>query len=332
MRRREVIALFAGAAFVPPLVVRAQQAAKAARIGILSSGSLGSPDGRAFLAIFRQGLHELGHVEGRDFIIEQRAAEGKFERLVDLVTELVRLPVELIVALATPATRAAQQATTTIPIVAIAMGDPVRDGLVASLGLPGGNITGTTFLGPELVPKRLALLKELLPAMSRVGVLWHRDAFSERTMSDMLKEIAEAARALGLQLQLVEVRGAAEFDDVFSAMARERAEALFQFPSTMLFGERRRLVQLAATHRLPAMFNEREFVELGGLIAYGTSIAALRRRTATYVDKILRGAKPSDLPVEQPTKFELIINLKTATALGLTIPPTLLARADEVIE
>jgi putative tryptophan/tyrosine transport system substrate-binding protein len=301
MRRRQVIALFAGAAFVWPLVVRAQQAAKTARIGFLSSGSLGSPDGWAFLAAFREGLHELGHVEVRDFVIEQRAAEGKFERLADLATELVRLPVDLIVAGATPATRAAQQATTTIPIVVIAMGDPVRDGLVASLGLPGENITGTTFLGPELVPKRLALLKELLPGMSRIGVLWHRDAFSERTTSAMLKETAEAAESLGLQLQLVEVQRADEFDDAFSAMAGARVEALFQFPSTMLFGERRRLVELAATHRLPAMFNEREFVELGGLIAYGTSIAALRRRTATYVDKILKGAKPSDLPIEQPT-------------------------------
>src|SRR4051812_3108659 len=331
MRRREFLALLAGVASWPD-ASQAQQAAKAARIGFLSPGSLGSPDGQAFLVAFRQGLHELGHVEGRDFVFEQRAAEGKFERLPDLAAELVRLPVDIIIAAATPATRAAQRATTTIPIVAIAMGDPVRDGLVASLGLPGGNITGTTFLGPELVPKRLALLKELLPAISRVGVLWHRDAFSERTTSDMLKETADAAGALGLQLQLVEVRGAVEFDDAFSAMAAERAEALFQFPSTMLFGERRRLVELAAMHRLPAMFNEREFVELGGLIAYGTSIAALRRRTAAYVDKILRGAKPADLPVEQPTKFELLINLNTAKALGLTIPPHVLARADEVIE
>jgi putative tryptophan/tyrosine transport system substrate-binding protein len=191
MRRREVIALFAGAPLLRAPGLRAQQAAKAARIGFLISGSLESPETRAFLGVLRQELRELGYVEGQSIVIEHRAAEWKPERLPDLATELVRLPVDLIVAGATPATRAAQQATTTIPIVAIAMGDPVRDGLVASLGLPGGNITGTTFLGPELVPKRLALLKELLPTMCRVGVLCHPDAFSERTMTDMLKQTAE---------------------------------------------------------------------------------------------------------------------------------------------
>ena len=284
-----------------------------------------SPEARANLDAFRQGLNELGYIEGQNFVFEQRAADGRIERLPELARQLVHLKVDIMVALATPAGRAAQQATATMPIVVTAMGDPVRDGLVASLARPGGNITGTTFLGPELVPKRLALLKEVLPKVSRVAALWHPGAFSEHTMTDMLKETAEAAGTLGVQLQLVEVRSPDEVDRAFSTMIRDRAEALFQLPSAMLFSERRRIVDLAATHRLPAMFNAREFVQLGGLIAYGASIADLNRRSATYVDRILKGAKPSDLPVEQPTKFELVINLKTAKALGLTVPNTLLA-------
>ncbi|MFL5135800.1 MAG: ABC transporter substrate-binding protein [Microvirga sp.] len=322
MRRRQVIALLGGA-WLP--VGAFGQAAKVARVGFLASGSLEAEP-------FRQGLYELGYIEGQNIVIEYRAADGNIERLPGLATELARLKVDIIVSGATPGTRAAQQATTAIPIVAIAMGDPVGDGLVASLAAPGGNVTGTTFLGPELVPKRLALLKELLPQLSRLGVLWHPDAFSQRTTKDMLKELAEAAATLSVQLQLVQVGRAEDLDHAFSTMARERAEALFQFPSVMLFSERRRIVDLAAMHRLPAMFNGRDFVALGGLIAYGTSLAALTRRAASYVDKILKGAKPSDLPVEQPTKFELSINVTTAKALGLTIPPSLLARADEVIE
>ena len=281
---------------------------------------------------FRLGLTELGYIEGRNIAIEYRAADGKIERLPGLATELVGLKVDLIVALATPAGRAAQQATTTIPIVVTAMGDPVRDGLVASLARPGGNITGTTFLGPELVPKRLSFLRELLPTISRVAVLWHPGAFSEPTIREMLNEVAQAARTLGVQLQLVEVRSADEFDHAFTTMVGALAEALFQFPSTLFFNERRRIVDLAARHRLPAMFNAREFVQLGGLIAYGANLAELNRRAAAYVDKILKGAKPSDLPVEQPPKFELFINLKTAKALGLAVPDRLLVGVDEVIE
>lgn len=281
---------------------------------------------------FRLGLTELGYIEGRNIAIEYRAADGKIERLPGLATELVGLKVDLIVALATPAGRAAQQATTTIPIVVTAMGDPVRDGLVASLARPGGNITGTTFLGPELVPKRLSFLRELLPTISRVAVLWHPGAFSEPTIREMLNEVAQAARTLGVQLQLVEVRSADEFDHAFTTMVGARAEALFQFPSTLFFNERRRIVDLAARHRLPAMFNAREFVQLGGLIAYGANLAELNRRAAAYVDRILKGAKPFDLPIEQPTKFELFINLKTAKALGLAVPDRLLVGADEVIE
>jgi putative tryptophan/tyrosine transport system substrate-binding protein len=331
MTRREFITLLGGAAVAWPLAARVQ-AAKVARIGYLITGALESPETRINRDAFRQGLDELGYIEGRNIVIEYRAADGKIERLPGLATELVGLKVDLIVALATPAGRAAQQGTSTIPIVVTAMGDALRDGLVASLARPGGNITGTTFLGPELVPKRLSFLRELLPTISRVAVLWHPGAFSEGTIGEMLNEVAQAARTLGVQLQLVEVRSADEFDHAFTTMVRARAEALFQFPSTLLFNERRRIVDLAARHRLPAMFNAREFVQLGGLIAYGANLAELNRRAAAYVDKILKGAKPSDLPVEQPTKFELFINIKTAKTLGIEIPPTLLARADEVIE
>ena len=271
-------------------------------------------------------------MEGQNIVVEYRAADGKIERLPGLASDLARLKVDLIVATGTPLARAAQQATTTIPIVSAVMGDPVGDGLVASLARPGGNITGLTFLGPELVPKRLELLKQAVPRVSRVAGLWHPGAFGERTNRDMLKETEAAARTLGVQLQLVAVRGPDELDGAFSTMTRARADALIVFPSTMLFSERRRIVDLAAKHRLPSMAMAREFVGLGGLIAYGASIPDLIRRGVTYVDKILKGAKPADLPVEQPTKFELVINLKTAKALGLTIPQSLLLRADEVIK
>jgi ABC-type uncharacterized transport system substrate-binding protein len=331
MRRREFLGMLWGAPAAWPLAARAQTA-KVARIGYLITGALESPETRMNRDAFRLGLTELGYIEGRNIVIEYRAADGKIERLPGLATELVGLKVDLIVALATPAGRAAQQATTTIPIVVTAMGDPVRDGLVASLARPGGNITGTTFLGPELVPKRLSFLRELLPTISRVAVLWHPGAFSEPTIREMLNEVAQAAGTLGVQLQLVEVRSAEEFDHAFTTMVGARAEALFQFPSTLFFNERRRIVDLAARHRLPAMFNAREFVQLGGLIAYGANLAELNRRAAAYVDKILKGAKPFDLPIEQPTKFELFINLKTAKALGLAVPDRLLVGADEVIE
>jgi len=330
--RRAFIRTLAGGFLAAPLAAEAQQAGKVARIGYLVTGSLESSETRVTLEAFLQGLRERGYVEGQNIVIEYRAANGKIERFPHLATELTRLKVELIIALNTPAARAAQQATTTIPVVAPLMGDPVGDGLVASLARPGGNITGLTFLGPELVPKRLGLLKEALPQVTRVAALWHPGAFSERTSRDMVKGTETAARVLGVHLQLVEVRAPDELDRAFSTMTKERAEALIMFPSTMLFNERRRIVDLAAKSRLPAMYPARQFVELGGLISYGASLTDLIRRAATYVDKILKGAKPGDLPVEQPTKFELVINLKTAKALGLTIPQSLLGRADEVIQ
>jgi ABC-type uncharacterized transport system substrate-binding protein len=212
------------------------------------------------------------------------------------------------------------------------MGDPVRDGLVASLARPGGNITGLTFLGPELAIKRLELLKQALPAMSRVAALWHPGAYGDSTMKEMMGKLAAAAGTLQVQLQLVEVRGAAEFDRAFLAMGRERADALIVLPSPMLFSERRHIVDLATKHRLPSIAMAREFAELGGLMAYGANLPDLFRRAATYVDKILQGAKPADLPVEQPIKFEFVINLKTAKALGLAVPLIMQMTADEVIE
>jgi putative ABC transport system substrate-binding protein len=314
-----------------PLAAHAQQPTKVARIGYLVTGGLDSPETRILLDAFRQGLRERGYVEGQNLVIEYRAADGQLERFPALAAELVQLQPEVIVAQGTPAARAAQQATSTVPIVTPVMGDPVGDGLVASLARPGGNITGLTFLGPELVAKRLELLKEALPRVSRVAALWHPGAYAERTPSAMVQETEAAARTLGMQLQRVEVRGPDELDRAFSTMTRERAEALIVLPSAMLYNERRRLVDLAARHRLPAMYQAREMVELGGLIAYGASIPDLIRRSATHVDKILKGAKPADLPVEQPTTFELVVNLKTAEALGVTVPRTLLFQATEVI-
>ena len=322
----------AGGAVIWPLAGQAQQPKKVARIGFLATGSLETPEQRAMIDSFRQGLRELGYVEGTNILIEYRGAEGNIERFPDLATELVRLEVDLIIATNSLAARAVQQATSSIPIVVPVMGDPVGDGLVASLARPGGNTTGTTFLGPELLPKRLALLKEALPMASRVAALWHPGAYGERTMRDMRKETESAAQALGVHLRLVAVQGPGEFDQAFSTISSERADALILFPSPMLFSERRRIVDLVAKHRLPSMSMGRELVELGGLMSYGANITDLHRRAATYVNKILKGAKPGDLPVEQPTRYELVINLKTAKALGITIPPALLARADEVIE
>ena len=243
-----------------------------------------------------------------------------------MASELVGLNLDLNVASNSVAGRAVQQATTTIPIVIPVMGDPVGDGLVASLARPGGNTTGLTFLGPQLVPKRLALLKEALPNPSRVAALWHPGAYGTRTMNDMMSEAEGAAQNLGLQLRLIAVRGPDELDKAFSAIAGERTDALMIFPSPMLFAERKRIVNLATKLRLPLISMGKEFVQLGGLMSYGADIIDSFRLSGAYVDKVLKGAKPADLPVEQPTKFELLINLKTAKVLGVAIPTSLLAR------
>ncbi len=281
---------------------------------------------------FRQGLRDLGYVEGRNLVIEYRFAEGKSERLPALAAELVALKVDVIVAVTTPEALAAKKATRTLPIVFVAAADPVTSGLVSSLARPGGNVTGLSSFFPELVGKRLELLTQAVPGVSRVAVLWHPGFLPERTEKDMLKGAEVTAQALGVRLQFLEARGPADFDRAFSEMTRARAGALTVLGTTMLFNERRRLVDLATKSRLPAVYPWREGVDAGGLMAYGPNIPDLFRRAATYVDKILKGAKPSDLPVEQPTKFELVINLKTAKALGLTIAPSLLGRADEVLQ
>ena len=330
MERRAFLGAVTGGLLAAPLPAEAQQAAKAPRIGWLAANLAPNPH---LTEALRQGLRDLGYVEGRSVVIEYRDAEGKIERLPALAAELVALQVDVIVAGGTPQALAAKQATKTIPIVFTSATDPVTDGLVTSLARPGGNVTGlSTISTPEIVGKRLELLKQVIPGITRVAVLWQPGGQGERTNKDMLKGAELAARALGVRLQAVETRGPEDFDRAFSDMTRARAGALTSAGGTMFFNERRRLVDLAAKNRLPAAYTQREFVDAGGLMAYGANIADLWRRAATYVDKILKGAKPGDLPVEQPTTFELVINLKTAKALGLTIPPSLLQRADEVIQ
>jgi putative ABC transport system substrate-binding protein len=329
MERRTFMAMLTGGIVVAPLAAEAQQAAKIARIGYLAANLTVSLH---MNEAFRQGLRDLGYVEGRNVVIEYRDAEGKPERLPALAAELVGLKADVIVASDTPAALAAKQATRTLPIVFIGAGDPVTSGLISSLPRPGGNVTGLSLLAPELRGKRLELVTQAVPGVTRVAVLWQPGGLGERTGKDQLKEVEVAARALGVRLQVVEARGPADFDRAFSDMTRARAGALTVLGSAMFANERRRLVDLAAKHRLPGVYGFREYVDAGGLMAYGPNVADLFRRAATYVDKILKGTKPGDLPVEQPTKFELVINLKAAKALGLTIPPSLLGRADQVIE
>ena len=328
--RRAFLGIVAGGLLAAPLAAEGQEA-KVPRIGHLNTNLATNPH---LLEAFRQGLRDLGYVEGRNLLIEYRDAQGKVERLPALAAELVALKVDVIVAAAggTVVALAAKQATKDLPIVFIAVGDPVTSGLVTSLARPGGNVTGLSLLFPELVGKWLELLRQTVPGVSRVAVLWQPGAAPERSEKVLLKEADVAARALGVRLQVVEVRGPADVDRAFSDMIRAGASAL-TVPSTPMFAsERRRLADLAAKNRLPTVFSFRDYVDAGGLMSYGPDLPDLFRRAATYVDKLLKGGKPADLPVEQPTKFELVINLKTAKALGLTIPPPLLQRADQVIE
>ena len=272
-------------------------------------------------------------MDGRNVVIEYRDAEGKLERLPALAAELVALKVDVIVAPGTPQALAAKQATRTVPIVFAVAGDPVGSGLVTSLARPGGNVTGLSSVTSDLVGKCLEQLTQVVPGVSRVAVLWQPGGFGERAEKDMQKAAEVAGRTLGVRLQFVEARRPADIDRAFSEMTRARAGALTVLGGgTMLFAERRRLVDLAAKNRLPAVYPWKDFVDAGGLLSYGANFPDLYRRAATYVDKILKGAQPGDLPIEQPTKFDLVINLKTAKALGLTIPPSLLQRADQVIE
>ena len=326
-RRRFLLTSLAGA-LAAPLGAAGQPMDKVRRIGHLGGAS---PAAIApWLETLRRALEELGWREGRNLAIENRSVEGRFERLPEAVDELVRLPVDLIIAGTTPAAQAARQATTTIPIVMTVVSDPVGSGLVSSLARPGGNVTGLTLLaGPEIVGKYLELLKAAVPALSRLAVLWNP---AQTAHPPLIRQAETAARSIGCQLRLVAARSPAEFDGVFVTMGQERADALLVLADPMFFQQRARLADLAEKNRLPAMYGLREHVEAGGLMTYAASIRDLYRRAALYVDKILKGAKPADLPIEQPTKFELVINLKTAKALGLTIPPSLLARADQVIE
>ena len=313
----------------PPRLVEAQQAARTPRIGYLANGLAAQPhQHEAFL----RGLRDLGYVEGRNVVIEYRDAQGAPERLPALASELLALKVEVIVAPTTLAAVAARQATSTVPIVFATAGDPVGSGLVTSLARPGGNVTGLSILAPELVGKRLELLRQVAPGASRIAALWQPGAMGQRMDRDMLKEADVAARAYGVRLHSVEARGPADLDRAFSDMTRGHDEAVTVLGSTMFSNQRARLVDLAATSRLPAVYTSREFVDAGGLMAYGPNLPDRYRRAATYVDRILRGARAADLPVEQPTTFELVINLKTARALRLAVPQSLLQQADQIIE
>ena len=330
VQRRDFL-IAVGALLAAPLGAEAQQAAKIARIGYLSPNAANVNP--RLVEAFRQGMRDLGYSEGGNLLIELRSGEGKPERLPAVAAELVALKADVIVSGGgTLAALAAQRATKSLPIVMVAVGDPVTSGLVSSLARPGANITGLSLLFPDLVGKCLELLKQAVPGVSRIAVLQQPGAVPERTEQDILKGAEVAARALGVQLQVVEARTAEDFDSAFSQMTRARADAVTVLSTPVFITGRNRLVELAAKHRLPTVFSFREYVEAGGLMSYGPDLADMYRRAATYVDKILKGAKPSDLPVEQPTKFELVINLKTAKQLGLTIPPSVLARADEVIQ
>ncbi|OGQ82251.1 MAG: hypothetical protein A3F90_10150 [Deltaproteobacteria bacterium RIFCSPLOWO2_12_FULL_60_19] len=307
--------------------VQAQQPKSVPRVGYLSVLSPSSDSAR--IEAFRQGMRDLGYLEGQNMAIEYRYAEGKLERLPDLAGELVRLKVDVIVVGGSTATRAAKNVTRVIPIVMAHGSDPVELGFVASLARPGGNITGLTHLAPELGGKRLELLKDSLAQLSRVAVLTDPGTQGH---GPQIKELEVAARALGLQLRPAEVRKPNDLENAFSAMTTGRAGALIGLQQPTLDRLRERIVDLAAKNRLPAMYSNSEYVETGGLMSYAADIVAMFRRAATYVDKILKGRKPADLPVEQPMKFELVINLKAAKQIGLTIPPNVLARADKVIK
>jgi ABC-type uncharacterized transport system substrate-binding protein len=311
--------------FLVPDPSHAQPPTKVHRIGYLSAGS---PQFAPNLEILRQGLRELGYVEGQNLVVEQRWAEGKEDRLPDLAAELARLKPDIIVTGGNPGVRAAQQATTTIPIVLTGACCLVENGIVASLAHPGGNITGLENNTPDLDGKRLELLKEVLPQTARVAFLFN----STNPTPGRLARKETDARALGLQMQPVGVRQPDELDAAFAAIVANRPDVLFIADDTLFYVFRQQIMDFAATHRLPTLSGERRFAEAGSLIAYGYSGRDLAQRAAVYVDKILKGARPGDLPIERPMKFELIINLKTAQILGLTIPPTLLFQADEVIQ
>ncbi len=326
---RSLIVLGLLVVLAAPLAVEAQQVGKVWHVGFLTPGFKNVSGSNPGIAPLSQGLRELGYVEGRNLALEIRYAEGRTERFPALAAELVSLKIDVLVAATTPGALAAKQATSTIPIVMAVVGEPVEVKLVDSLAHPGGNITGLSLIAPELAAKRLDLLKQTLPKLSGVTVLWNS---ANQGMRARFQETQHGAQALGVTLKSATVQSPDDFESLFAALTRDRPESLLVLADTVTVANRQRAVEFAARNRVPAIYETRVFVDAGGLMSYGVEFADHYRRVATYVDKILKGAKPADLPVEQPTKFELVINLKTAKALGLTIPQSLLLRADEIIQ
>jgi putative tryptophan/tyrosine transport system substrate-binding protein len=328
LHRRDFITLLGGATGLAwPLKAGAQQSAKVPRVGFMGNstevleGNLVGP--------FREGLRGLGYQEGQNIVIEYRWAEGKYERFPALIAELLAANVDVIVTAGTPASLAVKKATSSVPLVMIAVGEPVATGLVASLARPGGNITGVTSISPEIEGKRLELLREVVPGLSHIAVLWNAGSPVQVIQE---RETRIAAQALGMKTLSLGVRTLEEIEGAVATMLRERPEALFVLADRLFLHHRKRIMDFAVQHRLPGVHAYRELVEVGGLMSYGPSYADMHRRAATFVDKILKGATPADLPVERPVKFELVVNLKVAKALGLTLPPSILLRADEIIE
>jgi putative ABC transport system substrate-binding protein len=327
MQRREFITLLGGAAAWPLLAHAQQPAKKIPRIGFLGNSTAALEAN--LVGPFREGLRDLGYEEGRSIVIEYRWAEGNYERFPALIAELIKLNVDVIVTAGTPAALAVKKTTASIPLVMVAASEPVATGLVASFARPGGNVTGVTSMAPAIDGKRLALLREVVPDISHIAVLWNAGSPIQAIQE---REMRAAAEVLGMKMLSLGVRTPEEIEDSFVAIVKERAAALFVLADRLFLHHRERIMNFAVQHRLPGVHAYRELVEAGGLMSYGPSYADLHRRAATYVDKILKGAKPADLPVEEPTKFELVINLKSAKAIGLAIPESFLARADEVIE
>ena len=327
IKRRKFFTLFGGAVLAWPLAVRAQPMAKVWHVGMLetTAATLNATN----LDAFKQALRQLGYIEGQNLIVEYRSGDGHIERFPQLAAELVGLNVDIIITRGTPAALAAKKATATIPIVMAAIGEPVETGMVASLARPGGNVTGLSAFVTELTAKRIEIMREVIPQLSRMALI---DNMANRSVPAQWDETKRAAFALGIQPQLYDVRKAEDIERAFSSAIAQRVNALSVGNDSVVIANRIQVVQLAAKYRLPAIYATRDFVDAGGLLSYAAHYPDLYRRAAAYVDKIFKGAKPADLPVEQPTKFEIVVNLKAASALGLTVPSTLLARADEVIE
>jgi len=327
MKRREFITLLGGAAIAWPLAARAQQAGKVWRVGLLSGAS--RSDVSSLYAAFVQGMRQLGYFEGKDFVIEWRSVEGRYERIPEIAAELVRLKVDVIVTGFSAALPTLKRVITTIPVVMAYSTDPVGTGLVASLVRPGGNLTGLTGSSDDTSPKQLELLATVVPNVSRIGLLGNPNS---NTYSPVLKSAQDAAQKAGLSLVPMEARSPQEIENAFAAFVKQRVPAVMMAGDAIFFGQRQRIAELALASHLPTMFSQREYAVAGGLMSYGENLADFFRRAASYVDKIFKGARPGDLPIEQPTRFNLVINRRTADALGVTIPPQLYIFADEVID